>query len=200
MRHPHKYKTAVNLTYLVTSFLEISLAVTGYIMFGEGAKDEITSNIVTTNGYPRWLSIVVVVAIAIIPITKVPLNVRPIISTVEMMCGLGWHTSTDDAAIAATSHLRDVLVRVCIRTGVVVIIIVIAILVPSFDRIMSLMGSFACFSICMVLPCVFGMKLFSKDMSRKELVLNWFLIVVGSVCGLSGTVCAVLPQHLLGIS
>lgn len=52
----------------------MSLGVVGYVMFGEGVLDEITANIFLTEGYPRWLSVLVVIAIAIIPLTKIPLK------------------------------------------------------------------------------------------------------------------------------
>lgn len=43
-------------------------------MFGDEIRDELTSNLVMTKGYPHFLSIIVVVLIAIIPLTKVPLR------------------------------------------------------------------------------------------------------------------------------
>jgi solute carrier family 32 (vesicular inhibitory amino acid transporter) len=52
------------------------MAVIGYLMFGDWTRDEITSNLVMTKGYPRFLSIIVVILIAIIPLTKVPLRLE----------------------------------------------------------------------------------------------------------------------------
>jgi vesicular inhibitory amino acid transporter len=50
------------------------MAIVGWLMFGDSVKDEITSNIITGRGYPASLSICLVVFIAIIPLTKVPLR------------------------------------------------------------------------------------------------------------------------------
>lgn len=50
------------------------MAVIGWLMFGTSVRDEITSNILLTQGYPRTISIMMVVFIAIIPITKIPLK------------------------------------------------------------------------------------------------------------------------------
>ena len=52
------------------------MAVVGWLMFGNLVRDEITSNILLTIGYPHWLSVCVVVFIAIIPLTKTPLKYR----------------------------------------------------------------------------------------------------------------------------
>lgn len=54
--------------------LDLSMAVAGLLMFGEHVRDEITSNIFRTEGYPQSLSVCIVVFIAIIPLTKIPLK------------------------------------------------------------------------------------------------------------------------------
>lgn len=50
------------------------MAVMGLLMFGEGVKDEITSNLFLTKGYPKSISLLVAMCIAIVPLTKVPLK------------------------------------------------------------------------------------------------------------------------------
>lgn len=50
------------------------MAVVGWLMFGKSVRDEITSNIILGSGYPESLSICLVVFVAIIPLTKVPLG------------------------------------------------------------------------------------------------------------------------------
>lgn len=74
MRHPRKYGKALNITYSFTYLLEISMALAGLLMFGEKVRDEITSNIFKTDGYPQSLSVLIVIFIAIIPLTKIPLK------------------------------------------------------------------------------------------------------------------------------
>jgi solute carrier family 32 (vesicular inhibitory amino acid transporter) len=74
MRHPMKYGKALNYTYISVYSLLAAMCVGGYLMFGEQVRDEITSNILLTEGYPRSLSILIVIFIAIIPLTKVPLR------------------------------------------------------------------------------------------------------------------------------
>jgi vesicular inhibitory amino acid transporter len=74
MRHPMKYGKALNYTYISVYSLLAGMAVAGYLMFGEQVRDEITSNILLTEGYPPILSILIVIFIAVIPVTKVPLR------------------------------------------------------------------------------------------------------------------------------
>lgn len=74
MRHPQKYGKALRYIYSFTFGLDLTMAVVGLVMFGDYIRDEVTSNILLTKGYPQSLSIAIVVLIAIIPITKIPLR------------------------------------------------------------------------------------------------------------------------------
>lgn len=74
MRHPQKYGESLRYTYSFTFGIDTTLAVVGLLMFGDYIRDEVTSNILLTKGYPQFLSVIIVVLIAIIPITKIPLR------------------------------------------------------------------------------------------------------------------------------
>lgn len=54
--------------------LDLAIAVAGFAMFGQKVHDEVTSNILLTKGYPHAISVCIVVFIAIIPLTKIPLK------------------------------------------------------------------------------------------------------------------------------
>ena len=54
--------------------LDVLIAIAGFAMFGQQVRDEVTSNILLTHGYPPAISVCIVVFIAIIPITKIPLK------------------------------------------------------------------------------------------------------------------------------
>lgn len=43
-------------------------------MFGQKVHDEVTSNVLMSKGYPHAISVCIVVFIAIIPLTKIPLK------------------------------------------------------------------------------------------------------------------------------
>ena len=197
MRHPAKYAGAVNVTYIFTWSLEVELAAIGYLMFGDFVRDEITSNIFLSHGYPRWLSIALVVAIAIIPLTKCPLNARPIFSTVEILLNIQPRSSPgmDDPE---KSRLRLLLSKILARSCLTCVFVLIAIVEPSFDRIMSLVGSLASSLVCVVLTCCFHLKIFWSDLRGSQKVLDGTLAVSFALMGTAGTVCAFLPKSWLG--
>lgn len=86
--------------------------------------------------------------------------------------------------------------RILIRILTIVVIIIIAIVVPSFDAVMALMGSAMAFSICIVLPIAFYLKLFGAEISMKERACGWILMVICSIMAILGTVWVFLPEHV----
>ncbi|KAH7087808.1 transmembrane amino acid transporter protein-domain-containing protein [Paraphoma chrysanthemicola] len=198
MRHPYKYRRGVDITYIFTYIIDTGMACAGILMFGDGVRDEVTSNIFLTKGYPPWISVFIAICIAIIPLTKVPLNARPIVSTFEVLFGLDARSLATSSSMNGMSGFNRGLFKIALRIGTLVVFVVIAILFPSFDRIMTLLGSVACFSICIILPLAFHLKLFGKEISSAEKTMNWVLIVVSSVMAIVSTAFACVPKELLG--
>jgi vesicular inhibitory amino acid transporter len=199
MRHPYKYRKAVNITYIFTYLLDAGMASAGILMFGDYVRDEITSNIFLTKGYPKAISVFIAICIAIVPLTKIPLNARPIISTLEVVLGLDTRSLAMSSSMNGSSGLNRGLAKFFLRISTVVMFVFIAIICPSFDRIMTLLGSVACFSICIILPLAFHLKLFGKELGGAEKALNWALIVVSTIMAVVSTVFACLPKEVLGM-
>ena len=198
MRHPPKYGRAVNITYVFTYFLDVAIGIAGLLMFGNKVRDEITSNIIATEGYPKGLSVFIVVCVGIIPITKVPLSARPIISTIEILLGLDSRAiSTTSQSTTGLSTLTRGALKITIRTLTNVLFVLLAILVPSFDRIMGMMGSVACFTICIILPLGFHLKLFGRELSKRRWWGEIGLMGLSVVLAIVGTVGACLPKDLI---
>lgn len=149
MRHPHKYTRALKVTFSFTYLLDMTAAVAGLLMFGDDVLDAITSNILLTAGYPRALTYLLCGVIAIIPLTKVPLNARPIIATAEVLLGLHQQAVSEasSAMVGRSAYFRGVM-KIVIRVVTILIFLVISIIFPAFDSIMAFMGSALCFTIC----------------------------------------------------
>src|SRR3569833_302351 len=110
-------------------------------MFGDDIMDEITSNILKTSGYPRILTFLMCLFIAILPLTKIPLNARPIITTVEILTGLHQQSVADSSALVGRSMYFRGAMKVAIRVATIICFLAISIVFPAFDSIMAFMGS-----------------------------------------------------------
>ena len=127
---------------------------------------------------------------------KIGSSARPIYHVIEKLIGIDPQEMPGASGLLGLSGYTRGFLKLAIRIFTVAVIIVISILVPSFDTIMALMGSAMAFSICIVLPLAFHLKLFGKELGMKEKVLNWFLIVLCSLMAVIGTVWVFLPKHL----
>lgn len=121
---------------------------------------------------------------------------RPLVATIEVLCGLEPRVELSTNRTDREIFVRQTL-RTLIRILVVAVIVVMAIVFPSFDRIMALMGSALCFTICIILPLAFYLKIFGKEINPKERILDWSLLIVSSVLAVIGTVWAFLPQETI---
>jgi vesicular inhibitory amino acid transporter len=116
----------------------------------------------------------------------------------DLLCGLDVRSVPPSASIIGLPGYARGLLRCAIRVLTCVLIIFIAILVPSFSTIMAFLGSALTFSICIILPLSFYLRIFGKEISPAERLLDWVLIVVSSVMAFVGTVWVFLPKDLIG--
>lgn len=194
MRHPYRFKEAVKYTFSFTYALDATVAVVGYLMFGDGVLDAITSNILQATGYPKAMTLLLVTFIGIIPLTKIPLNAQPIITTLEVIAGLRQQVVAEDS-----SSFRGFL-KIAIRIFTLLLFLVISILFPAFDSIMAFMGSALCFTICVTLPLAFYLKLFGNEISTRERIFMWLAMMTSFTLSAIGTAWAFLPKSLIGAS
>lgn len=203
MRHPRKYPQAVAYTYIFTYSLDLSMAVIGYLMFGDIVKDEVTTNILksTSIHYPKPLSVLIVVLIAIIPVTKIPLTNRPMMDTMNKKFLIDLRQMDSKARRHSEKSLKHRVARSIIAISGNIVQLGISVLFPDFDSIMALMGSALCFTICVVLPVAFYLKIFSsgKEIGGLERAVCWALVMGCSGLAVLGTVFAVLPKEKIGV-
>ena len=111
-------------------------------------------------------------------------------ATLEILCGIR-------TGIATATEGTENVARVIIRVFTTALIVLLAIIFPAFDRIMAFLGSFLCFTICIILPLAFYLKIFGEKISRSERILDWVLLIVSSILAVIGTVWAFLPSEVI---
>ncbi|PMB65463.1 Vacuolar amino acid transporter 1 [Beauveria bassiana] len=199
MRHPHKWGKAVRVTFSFSYVLDTCLAIIGILMFGDGIREAITSNILRIDGFPAALTLFMCVCVAVIPLTKIPLSSRPLITTADVLFGLHFeaqqHTGSGNGEIGRP-WVRSVQ-RASVRVGVVVLLLVISIVFPAFDSVCAFLGAALCTLISVILPIAFYLKLFWNNISRMERIISWAIIVLFAVLGLMGTACTFLPKSVV---
>lgn len=115
-------------------------------------------------------------------------------ATFEVLCGVGMAPVTGDRQ---RGEAIQKVIRVAVRILTVAVIVLLAVVFPSFDRIMAFLGSFLCFTICIIFPLAFYLKIFGNEIPRSERILDWFLLITSSILAAVGTVWAFLPQEMI---
>lgn len=200
MRHPHKYGSCLVTTYKITFFIDISMGILGYLMFGNRVSEEVTKSILLTPGYPKFLGVVITALIAVIPLAKTPLNARPIVSTLDILFGLDQVPMSLEGAWQGHISAVDLTARVTkvlLRVGVVFFFVLFAVVFPDFDRIIALVGSTLCITICILGPVSFYLKIFGDQVSRSERLFGYFLLFFFSALAVTGTAwCFLSPETI----
>lgn len=85
--------------------------------------------------------------------------------------------------------------RVISRTLVTFLVVIVSILLPNFERVMSFLGAFAAFVICTILPISAEMILTrGQGRSPTTKVINLILLFVAIVMAIIGTTYSFLPK------
>lgn len=90
---------------------------------------------------------------------------------------------------------KKVVVRQIVKVITSVSILGIAIFVPSFDRVMGLLGAFSVFLICAIGPLAANLALHRRYMSRLNICSDVVLLLVSVAMAVSGTVAVFLPKQ-----
>ncbi|CAI5028774.1 CPS_HP_G0100240.mRNA.1.CDS.1 [Saccharomyces cerevisiae] len=188
MRHPDKFKDCLKTTYKITSVTDIGTAVIGFLMFGNLVKDEITKNVLLTEGYPKFVYGLISALMTIIPIAKTPLNARPIVSVLDVLMNV---QHIDEAASAIKRRAAKGL-QVFNRIFINVVFVLIAINFPEFDKIIAFLGAGLCFTICLILPCWFYLRLCKTTIKPWERVACHVTICISVVLSTLGVGAAII--------
>ncbi|KAL0094250.1 transmembrane amino acid transporter protein-domain-containing protein [Phycomyces blakesleeanus] len=188
MDNPKKYTTMVNWTYVATTIVYFGVAACGYRMFGSQTMQEITQNIMAVPEYNQTLNRLAVWLIAMNPIAKYGLTLNPV--------NLSWQIflfrNSPVEGWCARGAWREPIITFLGKILVSMFIILLAFIIPGFDKVMSLLGAFFSFMISGIFPLICHLKLFGDSISPAERSLNYILIAIASSMALSGTLWSFL--------
>jgi len=122
--------------------------------------------------------------IALNPIAKYGLTLNPVVLSWQI--GLTSNPAIDDWLNRASWRKPAVKsVGVVLTSG---FIVALAVLLPNFDQIMSLLGALFSFVISGIFPLMCHLKLFKHTMSAKETALTYTLLLIASSLAIMGTI------------
>lgn len=163
--------------FALSTFSYASMAILGYLMFGSGALSQITLNLPTD----KISSKVAIYTTLVNPIAKYALMVIPIVKAIENSFAFGY------------GGRKGLIIGLVIRTCLVISTVIVAMAVPFFGYLMSLVGAFLSTTASVILPCLCFLKI--SGIYRKprfEFVVICGIVVMGVVFMVVGTYTALL--------
>lgn len=138
--------------------------------------------------YNQTLNRLAVWLIALNPIAKYGLTLNPVM--ISWQVGLS-NNPTVENWFSRASYRRPLVMSI----GVIftsALIVLLAYLIPSFDKLMSLLGALFSFIISGIFPMMCHLKLFGNTLSRTETAVTYLLIGIAAFMGISGTLSSIL--------
>ncbi|KAI3726101.1 hypothetical protein L1987_65898 [Smallanthus sonchifolius] len=171
MKNQHQFSKVLFLCFAFCTVTYSMMAVIGYLMFGSNAESQITLNLPTHHISSR----VAICTTLVTPIAKYALMLTPIVNAME--------------ARFQSSYNK----RVCsflIRTMLMISTVVVALSLPFFGYLMSLVGALLSATTSITIPCLCYLKI--SGIYRR---IGAELVIVGFV-GLSGLIVAVVGTYV----
>ncbi|KAK4490704.1 hypothetical protein RD792_001403 [Penstemon davidsonii] len=171
MRNQKKFSKVMLICFVVCTMSYASMAILGYLMFGSKVQSQITLNLPTNKISSR----VAIYTTLVNPFAKYALMVTPIVSALEN------RFMTQPSKGVST----------LIRTGLVLSTIIVALAIPFFEYLMSLVGAFLSVTASVILPCLCFLKI--SGIYRRfgfESVVLWGIVLIGIVVLVVGTYTA----------
>lgn len=184
MRHTSKYSKCCKSSFTTTFSFDYMIAFIGFLMFGIACEDSVVKNLMANTNYPRWVNPLICAFMGLVPISKLPLVTKPIITVFETYLGVSNKVKV--------FSIRQVLSRLCFFLG----LFLLSLIFTSFGQLVSLLGSLICFTICLTLPLLFYLHFF-KDISVYRQVLIKIGILIGIGGALLGTYASLTIDSIL---
>ncbi|BEI91363.1 uncharacterized protein CcaverHIS019_0401830 [Cutaneotrichosporon cavernicola] len=232
MQNPHEAERVCEVAYGIAMAVYVSVGFFGYLMYGRDVSDEVSRDLAQTRGFSPLLAKLAVWMVALNPLTKIALGVRPLADVLFSYFGLhktelvpeeaptpryvtrpSSPTSSQGSVISdsdpvfnrhgadpAASHFSVVaearhqrsekwkdIVRPAIRVVLGVLSVLLALVFPSFEALMALLGSGFASVTLVIVPVWAGASLFGW---------HWYdytAIVVAAVAGVVGCFAAFWP-------
>ncbi|KAF3457081.1 hypothetical protein FNV43_RR01738 [Rhamnella rubrinervis] len=173
MKDPSKFTKVIIVSFSLVTLLYIVLAFLGAKLFGSQVNPQITLSM------PPHLIVTKIAlwATVLTPMTKYALEFVPFAIQLE-------HNILPNSMSSKTKMI----IRASVGSVLLLIILALALSVPYFEHVLGLTGSLVSVGICVILPCVFYVKICWSQISKLILILNLCIISLGCCLGVFGTI------------
>ncbi|XP_040571495.1 uncharacterized protein [Lepeophtheirus salmonis] len=168
---PNFKKTFIK-TIAVVTFIYISFGASGYLSYGHETKDIITLNLPHVDGTIDFATLVKV-CLCFSLFCTYPVMIFPVSELLEKK----FLVSSSSSPVSG----------LLIRGGIVTMTGVVVKVVPRFADLMALIGASCCTLLAFIIPASCHLKLFSKEITKKQIMIDYLIFGIGIIGAILGT-------------
>ncbi|KAK3408923.1 hypothetical protein EUGRSUZ_J01066 [Eucalyptus grandis] len=172
MAKPSQYPSVLLTSFAICTVMYAGVAILGYLMFGEQTQSQFTLNMPQDSVASKiavWTTVVN-------PFTKYALTMSPVAMSLE--------------ELIPSSHVKSYAYAILIRTALVISTLIVALSIPFFGLVMSLIGSLLTMLVTLILPCACFLSIMKGKVTRFQAAFCGLIIIVGVISSAFGTYSA----------
>ncbi|MCO5605010.1 hypothetical protein L7F22_059186 [Adiantum nelumboides] len=171
LKKPSQFTAILTTSFIICTTMYAGMAVMGFTMFGAETLSQITLNLpkhLVASKIALWTTVVN-------PFTKYALTITPVALSLEELFP------------SLVYSWKSYWMSLIIRSILVMSTLCVALLVPFFGYMMSLIGSLLSMLVCLILPAACFLKIAGNTATLFQRMLCVLIIVIGIVCAVTGT-------------
>ncbi|KAL5061639.1 hypothetical protein RYX36_023376 [Vicia faba] len=172
MTDTKQFSKVVLVCFVISTIIYGTIAILGYMMFGDNLKSQITLNLPKNTISTK----IAIYSTVINPFTKYAIEISPITIAIEDKWNLCMRRP----------------ISIIVRTTIVASSVLVALYIPFFAYIMAFTGAFLSVAISLLFPCVCYLKMNKAGKKFElEMMIIMGILVVGTLIGIQGTYISV---------
>ena len=179
MEKPQDFERVVNITYSIVLVACLAVGLSGYLMFGDLVFDQVTISLEQNSSAELAMTILTYLMI-LTAFSKITLTMFPLAIGMEEIF-----------APFLSSERGISLLSAVIKIVLIVLALWVAIYVPSFSFLCSLVGMICTMTVSVVFPAGAYLNLFGHTLSLCEKLMYWAFVVIGLLMAVIGTALSV---------
>lgn len=180
MEHPQDFEKMIHTTFTIVLFCCLLVAISGYCMFGSMVDDQITISLGLYSDNTEIAMEMLTWLMILTAFSKFVLTLFPLALGTEEI-------------IAPYIHSEKGMERVSsvIKISYIALSLLVALYVPSFSFMCSLVGLVCTMIVSVIFPAGAHIKMFASKLSFFDICINWFLVMGGIVATITGTIATI---------
>lgn len=177
MARPQQFESMITFTFTAVTFCCLVVAVSGYYMFGSTVDDQITLSLEEHSGDGNIMMTTLTWLMILTAFSKFTLTAFPLaLGLEEIFAPL---IPSDEVMEWVSSFIKLILIGSSLS---------VAIFVPSFSLLCSLVGLICTMIVSVIFPAAAHLKLFGMQLPFWEKAIDWIFIISGVFMSILGTI------------